>query len=206
MTKKKISKKGKFEKNFNFSESKVLSKTAQLKKDRAINKIIRKTLDAKDIEDARAIEDAKDPIINVQEPSGADIQHFNSKMFIDALKDSGVNTESESLFADMERIVNNNESIRELVDVKNIRMKTNVTEEQHKYIVILYGAYRTLLSRYAIDFKGLRMVLDEFIEIAPSIEGNRASQFVTAHQAMAQAVANASHNNNAMRDVNEMKQ
>lgn len=86
-------------------------------------------------------------------------------------------------------------------------MKTNVTDEQHKYIVILYGSYKTLLQRYGIDFKGLRTILDEFIEISPSIDGKRAEQFVQAQQSLAQAVANAnagSHGNNIRSE--DMKQ
>lgn len=130
---------------------------------------------------------------------------FNPKDFINALNNSGVNTK-DSVFSDMERMLNSNEAIRELVDIKNIRMKTKVTDEQHKIIVILYGSYKSLLTRYGIDFKGLRTILDEFIEIAPSIEGKRAEQYVTAHQAVAQALANAHLNPNAIRDNSDIKQ
>lgn len=193
---------------------KKLSKTARLKEARAINKRLRQEYESTLLEQERTKEDLKDGIKPKSsskkqikaEITTNDINKFNDKSFIEALKDSGVNTSSNNVFADMERMVNSSEAIRELVDIKNIRMKTKVTDEQHKYIVMLYGAYHSLKNRYGIDFIGLRNILDEFIEIAPSIDGKRSEQYVTAHQAVAQALVNAQQNQNALRQPSEMKQ
>lgn len=182
---------------------KKISKTAQLKKDRAINKQIVHVVEQKILQKERNIEDKKDNIKNL---NINDIKKFNSNSFMEALKNSGIQEPTGSVFADMERIVNNNESIRELVDIKNIRLKTKVTEDQHKIIVILYNAYYTMLRTYGINVRSWENLLNEFIELSPSIDGGRAEQFVTAHQAVAQAVANAQHNNNAIREPSEMKQ
>lgn len=181
-------------------KSKKISKTAQLKEDRKINNTILKKFEEQQLKKDREKEDKKDKIKQI------DLTKFNSTQLNEALKSSGVNTSSSNVFEDMERMVNNNESIRELVDIKNIRMKTNVTEEQHKIIVILRSSYLTLKYRYNIEFIGLRDILSEFVELSPSIDGKRAEQFVTAHQAVAQAVANANnHGNNQIRETNDMK-
>lgn len=186
---------------------KKLSKTAKKKQAQKINVALMKKFNSKILEKDRKIADEKDPIIisdNMEE-----IKDFNSKSVKDllqTLKGSGIETVSNP-FADMERIVNNNESIVQLYDTKNIRMKTKVTDEQHKIVVTLAGIYNTLLSRWGFDFRGLRNLLDEFIETAPSIDGERSVQFVTAHQALAQAVANANRGNpNAIRDDLSSKQ
>lgn len=181
---------------------KKLSKTAQLSKDRDINRELRKAFNNKILEQDRKKEDEKEKIISQVKSKG--VENFNSESFIEALKESGVDSGS-SIFADMERIVNNNEPIKELFEIKNIRMKTNVTEEQHHIITILFGSYDTLLNRYHIRFRGLERILNEFIELAPSIDGQRAGQFVEAQQAVAQALANANKGSNNIREPNEMK-
>jgi hypothetical protein len=178
--------------------SKKISKSAQLKEDQHINVMLRKKFDKKVLEKERKEAD-KDDIIIHENLDLKDLNKFNSASLIEAMKNSGLDT-GGSVFADMERIVNNNESIRELVDIKNIRMKTKVTEEQHHIIVVLANVYNTLLIRFNINHIALKNLLSEFIEIAPSIDGERAGQFVTAHQAVAQAVANAQHNSNAIRE------
>jgi hypothetical protein len=190
------------------TRKKPISKNAQLKEDRKINNMILKKFEAQELAKDRMIEDKKDKINTTKEKIGTtiDLSKFNSTQFNEALKSSGINTTSSNVFEDMERMVNNNESIRELVDNKNIKMKTRVTEEQHKIIVILRGSYLTLKYRYGIEFIGLRDILSEFIELSPSIDGERAGQFVTAHQAVAQAVANANQgHNNQIRDSSDMK-
>lgn len=189
-------------------KNKKTSKTTLKRQDQKINVALRKKYEAQMLDKDRKLQDFKDEYIKstMTENKAPDIQEFNAKNFLEAMKDVGLDTSNTSPFADMERMVNSNEAIRELVDIKNIRMKTKVTEEQHRYIVILYGEYNTLLKRYGIAFSGLANVLNEFIEIAPSIEGKRAEQFVTAHQAVAQALANLQANNNAMRQQTEMKQ
>lgn len=187
---------------------KKLSKSAKIRQDQKINVQLRKKFEEKLLEKDRLKEDLKDGMLSDGKITTDEIKEFNSKSLnsaLESLKESGIDASSNP-FADMERMLNNNEAIIQLVDVKNIRMKTNVSDEQHKIIVILYGVYKTLLTRYGIDFKGLRTLLDEFIEIAPSISGQRSEQFVTAHQAMAQAIANAKgQNTNAIRDTSDMK-
>lgn len=178
---------------------KKLSKTAQKKLDQKINVQLRQKYEQKILDEQRIKEDLKDGVHKID---ANDIKNFNSKSFMEAMKESGIDTKND-IFADLERVISNNESVKELVDVKNIRMKTNVTDEQHKIIVILYGAYKSLLQRYGIDFKGLRVILDEFIEIAPSISGVRAEQFVDAHKAIAQR--QIPQNPNAIREQSDMK-
>lgn len=185
------------------SNSKKLSKTAQKRKDQSINMMLQRKMDEKQLAKDREMQDVKDKLIH-KNMTIKDVNDFNTASLIDALKESGMDA-SNSTFADMERMVNNNESIRELVDTKNIRMKTNVTEEQRNIITILFGSYDTLITRYGIRFRGLERILNEFMEISPSIDGLRTEQFVTAHQAIAQAVANANKgNDNSIRE-NEMK-
>lgn len=182
---------------------KKLSKTAQKRKDQQINVMLAKKFEEKLLEKDRKEADKKDKIVH--KPLPEKITNFNSTNFMDALKNSGLDSNSTT-FADMERMINSNESIRELVDIKNIRMKTKVTEEQHHIIVILFNAYNTMRKRYGINVESWQNLLNEFIEIAPSIEGKRAEQFVTAHQALAQAVADANKGSSgAIREPNEMK-
>jgi hypothetical protein len=180
---------------------KKLSKSAQKKEDQKINMMLQRKMSEQDIEKARAKEDKKDNIVH-ENITLKDIDDFNTQSLIDALKASGMSTDNTT-FSDMERMINNNESIRELVDTKNIRMKTFVNEEQRNIITILFGSYATLLNRYGIRFLGLERILNEFMELSPSLEGKRTEQFVTAHQALAQAVANANNRNtnNDIRDT-----
>lgn len=167
-----------------------LSKTAQKRIDQKINVQLAKRFIAENLESDRNIEDAKDKI--TVKSKRLDVNNFNSKSFIDAMKESGLNIEgNNTLFSDMERAINKNDSIVELVDIKNIRMKTVVSDEQHKYIIILNNAYNTMKKRWGVDVESWRNILQEFIELSPSIEGKRAGQFVTAHQALADAVAKA---------------
>jgi hypothetical protein len=180
-----------------------MSMTAQKKQDQKINMMLQRKMDEKHLEKERKLEDIKDKLTK-NNMTVSDINEFNTQSLIDALKESGMDTTS-STFADMERMIQNNESIRELVDTKNIRMKTFVTVEQRNIITILFGSYATLLNRYGIRFQGLERILNEFMELSPSIDGKRTEQFVTAHQALAQAVANANKgHDNTIRD-NEMK-
>jgi hypothetical protein len=182
---------------------KKLSKTAQKRKDQKINVILKNKAIQKFKEQDRKKEDEKDHIKHIDKDFN--LKDFNSKEITEALKTSGIDVKNDT-FADMERMLSNNESIKELVDIKNIRMKTNVTDEQHKIIVILYGAYKALLMQFNIDFRGLREILDQFIEIAPSINGKRAEQYVEAHQAIAQQnMANKNMQSGNLREPSEMK-
>jgi hypothetical protein len=174
--------------------NKKLSKSAQLLKDRDINKQLRTALEAKQLQDDREHADNKEKADNKI-----------SNELLEALKNAGVDTKS-TVFADMERALNSNEAIRELVDSKNINLKTVVSSDQHKAIVILKSAYESLLKNYGIDFKGLHDLLIEFIELSPSIEGLRAKQYVEAHQAIAQALVNAQQNNSIRGNPSDMKQ
>jgi hypothetical protein len=175
---------------------KKISKSAQKRKDQKINSMIIQKFKEQE-------RDIEKKISDKEKFEHMDIKSLNSKSLMDALKNSGMDASSD-VFSDMERIVNNNESIRELVDIRNIRMKTKVTEEQHKMLVMLGSAYNTLLSRYGINFMALKDILGEFIEIAPSIDGKRAEQFVDAHKSLSQALANA-HSPNVIREPNDMK-
>lgn len=182
---------------------KKLSKTAQKIKDQKINVMLKNKTIQKFKEQDRKKEDEKDHIKHIDKDFN--LNDFNSKEITEALKTSGIDVKSDT-FADMERMLSNNESIKELVDIKNIRMKTNVTDEQHKIIVILYGAYKALLMQFNIDFRGLREILDQFIEIAPSIDGKRAEQYVEAHQAIAQQnMVNKNMQSGNLREPSEMK-
>jgi hypothetical protein len=176
------------------------SKNSKKREAQKINKQILQQHDIKEIEDKRKEIDSTEEYIH----KNIDMKDLKGEEFFKALKESGIDAGKDS-FEDFERMLGSNEAIRELVDIKNIKLKTNVSDEQHKIIVMLYGSYKTLLERYNIDFKGLSVILSEFIELSPSIQGKRAEQYVEAHKSIAQQLANAKNNDNAIRG-NEMKE
>lgn len=73
------------------------------------------------------------------------------------------------------------EAIVELVDLKNIKMKANISQEQRDAIVILLSIYEKL-SNEGYKIKAIWNICKEFIEMSPSIEGKRAEQYVEAHK------------------------
>lgn len=74
-----------------------------------------------------------------------------------------------------------NESVRELFSGKNIRFKTQITEEQRSAITILYGAYKHITS-VGIQFSGLKDLLDEFIDFGVPLDRKSRDEFVKASQ------------------------
>lgn len=82
------------------------------------------------------------------------------------------------------------EPIRELFSSKNIRFKTQLTEEQRSAVAILYHAYR-LCEKYSIKFDGLKFVLDEYIDFGVSVDRKSRDEFVksTQQQIQNQAIA-----------------
>lgn len=76
---------------------------------------------------------------------------------------------------------NSNEPIRELLSGRNVRFKTQLTDEQRSAVSILYHAYRVCLKR-GIKFDGLKYVLDEYIDFGVSLDRKSREEFVQAHQ------------------------
>lgn len=93
--------------------------------------------------------------------------------------------------------MNKREAIVELVDLRNIKMKANLSEEQRNTIVILLSTYNKLQT-YGIRMKVLYDICNEFIEMSPSVDGKRAEQYVEAHKSSLQ--------NNMLNPMNQQGQ
>lgn len=83
------------------------------------------------------------------------------------------------------------EAIIELFDLKNIKMKANLSEEQRNALTILMAYYNKAISigkelGVDINLESIKFICAEFIEMSPSIEGKRAEQFVEANKAAQQ--------------------
>lgn len=78
--------------------------------------------------------------------------------------------------------VSSNEPVRDLFSPKNIRFKTQITEEQRGALSVLYHAYRRALA-IGVNFDGLKNVLDEFIDFGVSLDRKSRNEFVDAHKA-----------------------
>ena len=68
-----------------------------------------------------------------------------------------------------------------MFNAKNIKFKTQITEEQRSAVSVLYHAYRLCL-KYGIEFDGLKYVLDEFIDFGVSIDRKGRDEYVDAHK------------------------
>jgi hypothetical protein len=108
---------------------------------------------------------------------------------------SSVNKEP-SIIEEFETQLTSNEPNRELVSGKNIKFKTQITEEQRGAISILLHAYKLCL-KYGINFDGLKYVLDEFIDFGASVDRKSRNEFVDAQKAqmLQQQLQNQQHNN-----------
>lgn len=83
---------------------------------------------------------------------------------------------------DFDLELSSNEPNRELFTAKNIRFKTQLTEEQRGAVSILYHAYEQCVLR-GINFSGLKHVLDEYIDFGVSVDRKSRSEFVDAQKA-----------------------
>jgi len=93
---------------------------------------------------------------------------------------------NESLLTDeFETQLSSNEPIRELFTAKNIKYKTELTDEQRSAVAILYDTYKTLLS-YGINVLSLKYVLDEYIDFGVSVGRKGRSEYVEAHKSAMQ--------------------
>jgi hypothetical protein len=100
----------------------------------------------------------------------------------------------KSVIDDFETQLTSNEPIRELFNQKNIKFKTQITEEQRNAVSILYHAY-LLCKSYSMHFEGLKFVLDEYIDFGVSIDRQGRSEYVDAHKATIPANNQNNQNN-----------
>lgn len=73
-----------------------------------------------------------------------------------------------SILDDFESTLSSNEPVRELFTGKNIRFKTELTDEQRGAISVLYSVYMQCI-RIGIEFDSLKDVLDQYIEFGVSV-------------------------------------
>lgn len=98
----------------------------------------------------------------------------------------------ESLLTnDFEESFTSNEPLRDIFSSKNIKFKTELSEEQRSAISILYDTYMEFLSKWNINITSLKNVLDQYVDFGASVGRKSRGEFVQAHQAWAQAQANA---------------
>jgi hypothetical protein len=105
------------------------------------------------------------------------------------------------LIEDFESQLSSNEPIRELLTAKNIKFKTQLTEEQRSAVAVLYHAYR-LCCMYGIAFDGLKFVLDEYIDFGVSVDRKGRAEYVDAHKSSQQSQMQ----NQQMMQQNQMQQ
>jgi hypothetical protein len=88
---------------------------------------------------------------------------------------------------DFDAQLSSNEPIRELFTAKNIKFKTEVTQEQRSSISILYHAYFEGLRR-GFNLTALHEVLDQFVDFGVPVERKGRLEYVDAHKAAVQAM------------------
>ena len=164
-----------------------------MKKKKLTASQIEKQLDKLELDKKRKIIDDKEKFIEDNR------NHLASEQ--QALK-------SESLLIeDFETQLSSNEPIRELLNAKNIKFKTELTEEQRGAISILYHAYKTCV-KYGIDFYALKNVLDEYIDFGVSIDRKGRTEYVEAHRSNLQNQFNQQQGmgqNGVPQQMNNMK-
>jgi len=110
----------------------------------------------------------------------------------ESVKQENIIPVNEKLLTDdFETQFSTNEPIRELFTPKNIKFKTELSEEQRGAVAILYQTYMQCVN-YGIDFSGLKDVLDEYIDFGVSVDRKGRTEYVEAHKSamqMAQAQA-----------------
>ena len=87
----------------------------------------------------------------------------------------------KSLIDDFETQLSGNEPLRELFSGKNVRFKTQLTEEQRGAVSVLYHAWKQCTLR-GISFDGLKDVLDEYIDFGVSMDRKSREEFVEAQK------------------------
>lgn len=90
-------------------------------------------------------------------------------------------SDEKTLLEEFETQFSSNEPIRELFTGKNVKFKTQLSEEQRSAVSVLYHAYRLCL-KYKIEFDGLKYVLDEYIDFGVSIDRKGRMEYVEAHK------------------------
>lgn len=96
--------------------------------------------------------------------------------------------------------LSSNEPIRELFTPKNVKFKTQVTEEQRGAISILLSVYFRC-KNLGIDFSGLKNVLDEFIDFGVSLDRKSRGEFVESQKSQMQNLANKNNTPNDLENI-----
>ena len=110
-----------------------------------------------------------------------------------------------SIMEEFEQSFSSNEPIRELFTAKNIKYKTQLTDEQRAAVSILYDTYKTLLT-YGINVISLKNVLDEYIDFGVSVDRKGRAEYVEAHRSyMQQQNAQLNQQMNNPNNLNNMK-
>jgi hypothetical protein len=102
-----------------------------------------------------------------------------------AIKNEVETSDDDTILEKFKEQVSKKEAIVELVDLKNIKMKANLTQEQRDAITILLAIYKKLLKD-GYEINAIWDICKEFIEMSPSIDGKRAEQYVDAHKSSLQ--------------------
>jgi hypothetical protein len=94
---------------------------------------------------------------------------------------SNENVRSRSIIERFNDEINTSEPIRELLSAKNIKFKSELTEEQRGAISILYDTWMYIES-IGIPFITLKNVLDQYIDFGVSVGRKGRSEYVEAHK------------------------
>lgn len=114
--------------------------------------------------------------------------------------DKKENMNEKLLHEDFDTELSSNEPVRELFSGKNVRFKTQVTEEQRNALSILYHAYEQCQQR-GIQFNGLKSLLDDFVDFGVSLDRKSRTEYVDAHRSQ---LANQNAEN-AAKKTNDME-
>lgn len=112
--------------------------------------------------------------------------------------------QEKSLLEDFETQLSSNEPIRELFNSKNVKFKTELTQEQRSAVSILYQTYRKLLLK-GFDLPALKFVLDEYIDFGVSIDRKGRSEYVDAHKSYLQQQAIQGNQQNQQQNLQNIK-
>lgn len=133
-----------------------------------------------------------------------DIKEHENLRNVEDLRELRLEKNEKLLHDDFETELSSNEPIRELLSSRNVRFKTEVTEEQRSALSILYHAYEQCEKR-GIEFEALKSLLDDFVDFGVSLDRKSRQEYVEAHKAQLSAMEAAKQQQGQQHNMENMK-
>ena len=98
-------------------------------------------------------------------------------------KEKKIFSNDSSLLDDFDAQLDSDNPSKELFTNKNVRFKTELSDEQRSAVSILYHFYRGLKDR-GIEHNNLKYVLDEYIDFGVSLDRKSRTEYVESQKAL----------------------